>query len=1006
MYHPEDNIGPYKLVRTLGRGAFGEVWLAERSTSMLTTRVAIKLPHEAHNDLDAIRDEAQIWLRASGHPNIVPVLDAEVYDGQVAIASEYVAGGSLEDLLDRSGANSLSPGDSIAMLLGILAGLEHLHGKGLIHRDLKPGNVLLQSGIPRLTDFGLARVLKSSRDSTNMAGTPGYMPPEAFVGEYCVASDVWAAGILLHVLLAGALPFPQTDFYSLLVQITSSQPVTLSDSIPESLAPILTRALAKPLSERFESAAEMAIAIRAATLQPASLKRALDVRPPTNLPIDTSSFVGRVRELEEIRALLSRSRLLTITGIGGCGKSRLALKVAAELSADWPDGVWLASLATLSDPCLVPQAIAGVLSISEQPGRSIEDTLVEQLRSKSLLLVLDGCEHLLDACASIADVILKKCENVKILATSREALGIGGEQTYRAPSLSLPAESRRMVASALQNFEATRLFLDRATAALPEFTVSDQSARTVASICRRLDGIPLAIELAAARLRSLDVEEIDKRLDNRFRLLTGGNRTALPRQQTLQAMIDWSFDLLSEKEKQLFVQLAVFAGGWSLHVAETVCAGEKIDEFEVYDLLSTLVAKSLVTWQALPGGHARFSLMETIREYGLDRLRREQSLETISERHALFFAGLAHTEGSQLRATGDRAFSALTIESANLRAALDWLWRSGRVVEAAGMSVDLSEFWTRQAWLREGFSNLETAVRHLDRLLDDGSRAVVLKAAGLFAYFLNDISAAERLTGQSIEFAVQAGAKPIQADALNNLGLVLQAQLRLDAACRVYEQSLEIYRSLNEDIKLADGLMNLGFVESALGNLDGARGRFDEARTIYERHADLRGVAGWLCNQSDLALRQSQWTEAESFAAQSLERFRQIDDRIGIAIALANLAESSARQGKHETVETSVKEACSICADADYRNLIATLLLTLARSQIDRCLWIESADSLATAHKLRGLLGVPYSDEELAEITKLEENLRLQVGEGVLAAARVQLAAITMDDLIARASAR
>jgi class 3 adenylate cyclase len=294
---------------------------------------------------------------------------------------------------------------------------------------------------------------------------------------------------------------------------------------------------------------------------------------PNNLPQQVTSFVGREKEMAEVRRLLTTTRLLTLTGSGGTGKTRLTLQVAADLLEGDGDGVWLVELAPLADPALVPQAVATALGIREEPGKPLDQTLVEYLRPKRLLLLLDNCEHLLSACAGLAGQILRGCPNVQIMATSREGLNIPGETTYRLPSLSLP-DPRQLPSTVegLTQYEAVKLFIDRATAAVPSFTVTNQNAPAVAQLCVRLDGIPLAIELAAARVKAMSVEQINGRIADMFRLLTGGSRTALPRQQTLRAAIDWSYDLLSEKEKILLRRLSVFAGGWTLEAVEQVCA--------------------------------------------------------------------------------------------------------------------------------------------------------------------------------------------------------------------------------------------------------------------------------------------------------------------------------------------------------------------------------------------------------------------------------------------------
>ena len=331
------------------------------------------------------------------------------------------------------------------------------------------------------------------------------------------------------------------------------------------------------------------------------------------MPIRLTSFIGREHELAEAKKRLASARLLTLIGPGGTGKTRLSLQIGAELLPTFADGVWLVELAPLADPSLIMQTIASTLGLREQLGMSLNELLIDFLRAKNLLLIIDNCEHLVDACAQLADQLLHACANIKIVASSREALGIGGETVYRVPSLSLPNPDQ-VTREALTQSESAQLFIERAMAANPKFNVSDKNASFVAQICRRLDGIPLALELAAARITVFSVEQIASRLDDRFRLLTGGSRTALPRQQTLRALIDWSYDMLSEEERALLRRLSVFAGGWTFEAADAICS-----KHDVMNLLTQLVNKSLVIFDD-EGSEPRYRMLETVRQYARDKL--------------------------------------------------------------------------------------------------------------------------------------------------------------------------------------------------------------------------------------------------------------------------------------------------------------------------------------------------------------------------------------------------
>jgi predicted ATPase/class 3 adenylate cyclase len=393
---------------------------------------------------------------------------------------------------------------------------------------------------------------------------------------------------------------------------------------------------------------------------------------PNNLPVQLTSFIGLEGEIDEVKQLLATTRLLTMTGAGGCGKTRLALQVAAVVLEDFAEGVWLVELATLSDPTLLFQAVASALNIREQPGRSLQATIIDYLSPKQLLLVLDNCEHLVAACARLAETLLRACPHLRILATSREALGIAGETIRPVPSLSVPDPRRQPTVETLRRSEATRLFIERAIAGLPTFSPTTRNAEPITQVCQRLDGIPLAIELAAARVKVLSVEQIASRLDDRFRLLTGGSRTGLPRHQTLRATMDWSYELLSEAERVLLRRLAVFAGGFTLETAEAVCTGMDAETSAVLDLLTHLVDKSLVIMEER-GGTSRYRLLDTVRQYGRNKLLESGEDPRVRRRHRDWYLQLAEAAEPELHGPDQRLWlDRMEMEHDNLRTALDW----------------------------------------------------------------------------------------------------------------------------------------------------------------------------------------------------------------------------------------------------------------------------------------------------------------------------------------------
>jgi non-specific serine/threonine protein kinase len=851
---------------------------------------------------------------------------------------------------------------------GVLDGLQHLHENGLIHRDLKPGNVMVQRGRPRLTDFGLTRVLNKGGHTTNLAGTPGYMAPEAFQGKYSPASDVWAVGILMHELLTGALPYPQADFYALLLAITDQEPVPLSLELPEALRPLLAKALAKPVADRFASAREVKEAIAAAMASPPAPAVATS-KGGHNLPAQTTTFIGRQTEIAEIKSLLGRTRLLTLTGSGGCGKTRLSLQMAAEVLEPYADGIWLVELAPLADPSLVAQALAQVLGVSEEPGRPLLQTLAQRLKYRKTLLILDNCEHLLDACSRLVETLLHACPDIKVLASSRESLNIAGELAYRVPSLSLPDSAQLATAQSISRHEAVRLFAERAQFYHPSFTLTDANAASVASICRRLDGIPLAIELAAARVRSMTVEELGQRLDNRFRLLTGGSRTALPRQQTLRALIDWSYDLLDESQKAVLCRVSVFAGGWTLEAAEAVCAdgvwlrleggelrGESTDgdkstinhqpstihleltSDEIFDLLTTLCDKSLVVAEP-ERGHTRYRLLETVRQYARDRLVERGEAEAVRRSHLGCFLALAEEAEPQLLGANQAVWlDRLAAEHDNLRAALEHSLGERGPGEALRLCGALRRYWWTRGHLSEGREWCERALSEPGAQKRTMERATALNAAGTLADAQGDFAAARAHHEAALSIRREIGDRAGMARSLNNLGSVAGSLGDYVSARSYFEDCLPIFREIGDRMGLANSLNHLGLIAHFRGDSASARTYYEESLAICQVIEDRMGVARSLGNLGGVAGSLGDYVSARTYFADCLDLCREIGDRSGVAAALDNFGSVAQLQADYPAARAYHEESLSIRREVgDRRGMVGSLnnLGNTARSQGD-----------------------------------------------------------------------
>ena len=453
---------------------------------------------------------------------------------------------------------------------------------------------------------------------------------------------------------------------------------------------------------------------------------------PNNLPQQVTSFVGRAPELATVKALLDETRLLTLLGVGGIGKTRLSLQVAADAMDAYPDGVWFVELAPLMDPRLVPQAVASVLGVKEDAGRPVLEALVKFVRDRTLLLILDNCEHLVHACAELAAQLLREGPHLKVLASSREHLHVAGERCYQVPALASPEPGQAVTVVALTQYEAVRLFIDRAVAMQPAFRLTQENAAAVTEICNRLDGIPLALELAAARVRFLSVEQIAARLSDRLQILAGGIRTALPRQQTLRALIDWSHDLLTEKERILFRRLAVFAGGWTIEATEAVCSGGEIGEAEVMDRLGELVDKSLVM-VAADGG--RYRLLETVRQYADERLTQSGEDNATRSRHAAFYLQFAEQVAPELLGPAQAAgLHRLDLERENILAAHGWYLRNeGSAEQHYRLVQAIKHYWFMRGLLNLGHRVTVEAVTERGGPTDSVARAKALWVAGQIA---------------------------------------------------------------------------------------------------------------------------------------------------------------------------------------------------------------------------------------------------------------------------------
>jgi predicted ATPase/FtsP/CotA-like multicopper oxidase with cupredoxin domain len=657
-------------------------------------------------------------------------------------------------------------------------------------------------------------------------------------------------------------------------------------------------------------------------------------RPRHNLPVQLSSFIGRDHELADVRQAVARSRLTTLTGIGGGGKSRLALQAAADLVAEFPDGVWLAELAPLTEPERTASAVAAVLDIREEPQRTTVDTLVDGLRGKDLLLVLDNCEHVLTASAELAAALLRAAPGVRILATSREALAVPGEAIIPVPSLRVPP--RGTDSDELVGYPAVRLFADRARAVRPEFAVSAGNAEAVTQIVTRLDGIPLALELAAARVKMLSVEQIATRLSDQFRLLRGGPRTSVPRQQTLRAAMDWSHDLLAAPEQALLRRLSVFAGGFTVEAAETVCAGGDIDPDDILDLLARLVDKSLVT--VISGaGENRYRLLETVRQYATERLDAADETITIRDAHRDWCRTTVETAARHVQGDKEQTdwLRRLDVEHDNLQAALQWSVERGDATDSLRMTTGAAWFW----YLR---GHWDTALQWLDQsaALPGGDPTLRARAgawAAIFAWKRGDLHRAETLADASLDRL--AGSRD-EGEGLSLLALTLVALSRTqpDTAQTYGRRTLDVFRARQHTWGVTTSLLVLARIASTRGS-DDLPALLDESASLLTAGTDAWGRAHVLTLQGNEALRSLDLPRATQLHTTSHAIATDLGDRAGQAESLLALGHTALLQGDTATAERYVHDSRTILDQLDDPHYLAhadqaIALLAIARGDI------------------------------------------------------------------------
>ena len=1015
-------ISHYRILSELGAGGMGVVYEAE--DIRLGRRVALKfLPEGLVGDQRALqRFEREARLACSlNHPNICTIYEVEEHDQRPVIVMELLDGKSLKE---RIRERSISPEELLDFAIQASDALAAAHVKGIIHRDINPGNIFVV-GHSRLKilDFGLAKVCTPEvADDTSgdepltldgvIVGTTSYMSPEQVRGEELDArSDLFSFGIVLYEMATNQHPFPGKNPALIVNAILNEQPAAASNvspSSPAALDAIIARALEKNLEKRFQSAADICSELKQLKGQrengPAAVTNIEPLRPShlrylstlgqepaaihdrfsekqaeqletrrANLPVQRTGFVGREKEVAAAKELLLRqdARLVTVTGPGGIGKTRLAVQVATGLVERFPGGTHFVPLASLSDPDLIASVIVQTLGIreggSQSPLEVLKQNFQDSLRAP-MLLVLDNFEHLVQAAPIVAD-LLAISPHLKIMVTSREPLHVYGENEFPVPPLMLPDVRSIPPVEALSQYPAVALFAQRAVAVKPDFDLTRENAPAVIEICARLDGLPLAIELAAARVKVLSPSSLLARLASRLQLLTGGSRDLPQRQQTLRAAIDWSYDLLTAPEQKLFRRLSVFVGGCSLEGAEAACDTKGGLDLDLLDGIASMVDKSLVQQIDQTTGESRFVMLETIREYGLEKLAASGEEASTRRAHAAYCLVLAEEEPT---GSGKEWLEQFAFEHANFRAALEWLTETGDARWGLRLGTALFRFWETREYFAEGRDSLGKLLKLPGAAVPNKARARALFAAGALASEQGDYASADALIGESLEIARQSGDKQGAAIYLNALGIIARDRGDLSVARSLLEESLMLWRELGDQKSVARSLSNLANIVKMQGDNAGAGSLYGEGLSIFRRIGDWTGVAWSMNYQGDVARDQGDSAAARTIYEESLAIFRELDDRWGIAGTLADLGSLAREQGNYPTANSMYRESMKLFQELGHQRGIARLLEYFACSaaaqlESERSLWLAGA-----AAALRKTIGAPLTS---AEETKLEASL-------------------------------
>jgi predicted ATPase/serine/threonine protein kinase len=993
---PGARFGSYEIIEPLGAGGMGEVYRAK--DTRLDREVAIKtlsLDRCSHPEaLSRFEREARA-ASALNHPNIVTIYELGHENGTRYIAMELVDGQTLRSLL---ASGPIPFRKLVAIAAQIADGLAKAHEIGLIHRDLKPENLMVsRDGTAKVLDFGLAKLLKLDRGSSDssttitedgtVVGTFGYMSPEQTTGEELdFRSDQFCFGSVLYEMATGIPAFQKKTHAETTAAILRDEPGRLGAKTLQAPAPfiwILERCLAKDPRQRYASTRDLATDLAAVRDRLADAPAPESPPRPPSLPVQCTALIGREREADDLRQLLGRTdvHLVTLTGPGGIGKTRLALQVAGKMADQFGGGVCFVGLSAIGERGLIASAIAQALGVHEGGKKSLQENLMEYLGglSQPLLLMLDNFEHLV-AAAPILAQMLTAGPKLKVLVTSQAALRIYGEHEFPVPPLEVADLKSMPGLEVLSRIPAIALFVERAQAVKHQFALTKENALAVASICARLDGLPLAIELAAARVKLLSPFAMLARLESRLKLLTGGARDLPTRQQTLRNTVEWSYGLLNSAEQTLFQRLSVFTEGCTLEAVEAVCDTKGDLGLDILDGIASLVDKSLVQQVEQVAQETRFTMLSTIREYGLERLAQTADESATRRAHAAYYLVLAE-EGAEDIVAQPEWLDRFDAEHENFRGAIDYLTKTGDAEWGMRLGIALFRFWETREHITEGRDALARILAMEEATARPRLRARLLFAAAVLAGAQGDYCNSRELFQESLEICNQLNDKRGVAVALNALAVTERDRGEFAAAAGLFGQCLALWKQVGDLTDIARALSNLASVMKRRCDYERAFSLYDECLSMFRKAGDGTGVAWTLNYLGDVAREKGDLSAARSYCEQSLSGFRQLHDNWGIASTLCDLASLSCDQGHNAEARRLYAEGIRLFQELGYKRGIARALECLAVSASAESNSKQSLHLAGAAAALRQQLGVPLLPSEQRNLEKALEFARRALGD-------------------------